>query len=253
MRCTPLDNMVDISVLQELGLSKNEVSVYLALLKLGQASANDIAKHSNVHRTNVYDTLKTLSEKGLVSYTVVEKKKLFKGENPENLITMLHVKEDQLLEIIPKLQHMTVERGEMPEVNVYSGIMAFRLILEEFLGKKKEIFVYGAPAQAAKILGPFIKSFHRRRIKEKILMKHIYNQVANDRVEELNDMPYTEAKCLPSKFHSQISVNICGDDVVFMFWADMPAKHLPVIRITNITIAESFKKNFDWMWEHSTD
>ena len=245
--------MIDTSVLYGMGLSKNEVEVYLALLKLGFASANEISKHSHVHRTNVYDTLKSLSEKGLVSYTVVEGKKLFKGENPESLITMLHVKEDQLLELIPKLQHLKIETGEMPEVNVYSGIIAFRLILEEFLKLKKPIFVYGAPGKAVEILGPFITSFHKRRIKNKILMKHIYNHAENERVEDLNDLPFTEAKSLPSKFHSNISVNICGDHVVFMFWADMPIKLLPVIRIKNKSIADSFKKNFDWMWENSID
>lgn len=54
--------------LGDVGLSKNEVKVYVALSKIGQATANKIVGNSKVHRTNVYDTLDRLVEKGLVSY-----------------------------------------------------------------------------------------------------------------------------------------------------------------------------------------
>ncbi|RLE45719.1 MAG: TrmB family transcriptional regulator, partial [Candidatus Methanomethylicota archaeon] len=37
-------------VLREMGLSKNEIKVYLTLLKLGSANVGDITKKSGVHR-----------------------------------------------------------------------------------------------------------------------------------------------------------------------------------------------------------
>ena len=55
-------------LLTSLGLSKNEAKVYLALLDLGSATAGKIAEKSKVHRTNVYDALERLIEKGVVTY-----------------------------------------------------------------------------------------------------------------------------------------------------------------------------------------
>ena len=52
-------------VLLELGFNRNEAKVYLALLELGSGTAGDISKISEVHRTNVYDTLKSLLKKDI--------------------------------------------------------------------------------------------------------------------------------------------------------------------------------------------
>ncbi len=240
---------MDSSTLKEIGLSGNEIDVYIALLKLKSSSANEISKHSHVHRTNVYDTLTSLIEKGLVSYTSKEGKKLFTAEEPEKLLLLMKEKEERLRELIPQLKFLRIKTDELPEVNVYKGITAFRMMLEGFLEKNETIYVYGAPAYAIETLGPFIHSFHKRRISKKIKMLHIYNQSASERVKLLNKMKYTEAKSLPAWYQSFVSVNICGDEVVFMFWAGLESKQLPVIRIKNQTMADSFKKQFYLMWE----
>jgi sugar-specific transcriptional regulator TrmB len=241
---------MDIDALKDIGLSNNEIDVFVALLKLKAASANEISKHSHVHRTNVYDTLTSLAEKGLVSYTVKEKKKLFIAEEPEKLLALAREREERLIELIPQLRFLRIKKDELPDVNVYRGITAFRMMLEGFLEKGETIYVYGAPANAPEVLGPFIQSFHKRRIAKKIQMLHIYNQAAAERVNLLNKMKHTKAKSLPAWFQSFVSVNICGDEVVFMFWAGLESKQLPVIRICNQAMADSFKKQFFLMWEY---
>lgn len=75
--------------LNEFGLPKNEVKVYIALLKLGLTSAGQITKVSGVHRRNVYDALERLINKGLVSYVTKEKIKYFEAVNPYFLLNLL--------------------------------------------------------------------------------------------------------------------------------------------------------------------
>jgi len=41
--------------LEKIGLSPNEAKCYLALLKEGSASANEISRRSGIHRVSVYD------------------------------------------------------------------------------------------------------------------------------------------------------------------------------------------------------
>jgi len=79
-----------IKKLEEIGLSDKEAKVYIAVLELGEGSASEIAKKSEVNRATVYFTLENLMKLGLVSATNEEKKQKFVPEDPsqlENIIT----------------------------------------------------------------------------------------------------------------------------------------------------------------------
>jgi sugar-specific transcriptional regulator TrmB len=52
--------------LYELGFTKTQAKLYLALLKFGKSDAKTLANHSNVPRTEVYRALEELQKKGLV-------------------------------------------------------------------------------------------------------------------------------------------------------------------------------------------
>ena len=54
---------MDKRILERAGLSKGEVEIYLALLKLGASLVSKIAQETGLHRTNIYDTLEKLKEK----------------------------------------------------------------------------------------------------------------------------------------------------------------------------------------------
>lgn len=70
--------------LEELGLGKNEVKVYLALLKIGESKVNEIAKMSGIYRRTIYEALKGLVERGLVSHIIRGKKKYFTASDPKS-------------------------------------------------------------------------------------------------------------------------------------------------------------------------
>ena len=56
-----------VKILTEIGLNEKQAKVYLAVLELGGSKVTEIAALSKVHRVTVYDILKSLMEKGLVS------------------------------------------------------------------------------------------------------------------------------------------------------------------------------------------
>tara|TARA_Y100000296_G_scaffold84834_1_gene119224 strand:+ start:10164 stop:10352 length:189 start_codon:yes stop_codon:yes gene_type:complete len=55
-----------IGVLESIGFSKNEISIYLDLIRIGKSFAGDISKRTEIHRSNTYDILEKLLEKGIV-------------------------------------------------------------------------------------------------------------------------------------------------------------------------------------------
>jgi len=92
--------------LERAGLSPNEAKCYLTLLKIGSASANEVSRKSGIHRVSVYDALRGLAEKGLVSQITKTNKFLFEAGNPEKILDIINVKEEQLVEakkIVPEL------------------------------------------------------------------------------------------------------------------------------------------------------
>ena len=61
--------------LEEIGLNEKEAKVYIAVLELGEGSASEIAKKSEVNRATTYFTLENLMKIGLVSASNEEKNK----------------------------------------------------------------------------------------------------------------------------------------------------------------------------------
>jgi len=65
-----------VKLLREFGLNSYEAKAYVALLKIGRAPATEIAKESGIPPQRVYDSLKSLEEKGFV-YVLDGKPKLY--------------------------------------------------------------------------------------------------------------------------------------------------------------------------------
>jgi sugar-specific transcriptional regulator TrmB len=235
-------------VLADLGLGKNGTKVYLTLLKQGVATAPLIADKSKVHRTNVYDALERLMEKGLVSYVVKEKVKYYEATDPGNLMKLLDEKRDSLQLLLPKLL-LEKKLTHQTEVKVSEGVIAARHHFLNLLDYGKEILVFGVPKEAPELLGEFyLERFHRMRIEKKIEERVIYNSDALGRYGKLQKVKYLKAKLLPAKFSSPMSINICADEVFFVLYSREPCL---IIRIIGKDVADIFRQYFEVMWEMS--
>ena len=229
------------SILMDIGLTKNEAKIYCALIELGSSSAGRLAEISKIHRANVYDALERLFEKGIVSYVMKDKTKIFEATDPKNLLGFLKEKEDVLKEVIPQFELARKFNPKSNEAQVFEGVSALMRILYNFLEYKQEILVYGLPKVAPEMVTPHgINPYHEFRAKNKVVMKHIYNQNAQQRIAYLNKLPYTEAKYLPLEYNSLVSTFICGDEVVLTTWT----KPMVSIRIVNKLLAESYRNYF---------
>lgn len=231
-------------ILEEAGLSKNEAKAYIALLELGEASGGEIADKSKLHRTNAYDAIERLVEKGLVAYLVKNKIKYFRPADPENLLRLIREKENKIQAIIPQLKLAKQLTSKGDDVSIQTGITAIFNTLYDFLDGQSPIDVFGIPKNIVEVIKGKISYFHEERIKKHILMRHIYNHSAQDRIVYLNTLPYTEARYLPAKFDSQVATFICGD-VVVLFVCTEPYTS---IKIHNQELANAYKRYFELLY-----
>src|SRR3989344_3663074 len=132
--------------LKEFGLTDNEVKVYLACLKLGTALVQGIAKKANTYRTYTYEILKSLIEKGLVSYVIKNGKQYFEVAEPEKLLNILKEKETKINKILPDLKNIYKTSIEKPKVELYEGKEGLKTILDDIIRTKGEVLVYGSTA-----------------------------------------------------------------------------------------------------------
>ncbi|MBI2107132.1 hypothetical protein HYT57_04045 [Candidatus Woesearchaeota archaeon] len=240
---------MDTKVLEKIGLTRNQSEVYLALLKLGSATAQQIIKESGMHRSRVYDSLEKLHEIGLVSSVVKDFKKYFQAVNPEKLLEFVDEQKEAVKQILPDLKQLEGIKKEEINASVYKGKEGLKTIHSEMLKEGKDVYVLGAKGLIFTELPYFIPNFERERIKKKMKFVVLYDKQEVKKLEkDTAKMQFFEGKVLPKGFDSNGVVNIFGNKVAIVLWKE---KYPTGFMIDNKDIADAFRKWFELLWKVS--
>ena len=227
-----------MEVLREAGLTDNEVKVYLALLDSGPSLAGIISRKAGLHRRTVYDTTEMLIKKGLIGYILKNNRRLFTAVHPDRLLEILREKQNLLQPAVNELAERYGKTKEKEETNFYKGKEGLKSVFEDQL-QQKEILILGASPRAYEMLEFYFHWYDKKRKQKKIKVKII----AQDR--KIKRIPLAEIRYLPEKYASPSSVNIYGDKIAIILWAQDPF----AVVIHNKEIAEGYKKYFELMWK----
>ncbi len=240
-----------IGGLQKFGLSDKESRTYLACLELGESSANDISLKGNVARTLTYDILERLIQLGLVSYVKKDNKKYFSAVEPKELLRILNEKEESILEILPELNLLNASEGVLrPKVEVFEGKEGMKSVMNNILRSgEKGFFAYGSSRSSLDIIPAFMEDWHKRRIKQKIIMNIIYNNTSETqiKIKMKKSLKLTKFRISAIKLESPTAIVIYGDKVVLQSWTKEPF----AVVIKNKEMAENQKKYFKELWKIS--
>jgi len=224
--------------LRKFGLSQSEIKVYLALLELGSTLAGRITKQANINRTNCYDSLERLTEKGLVSYVIKSNRKYFKAETPEEL--QLKEKEKEINKIIPELIRKSEENREKPEATIYQGKKGIKSIFEDIL-KHKEYLVFGSSGKFKEVLEDFFYQFQKR-----VNENHIKSQlIVSEKARNTDITSHAETRYIPQGYITLSSTLIYGNKVAIISWTSNPTGFL----LEDKQIADSYRTYFKFMWQ----
>ena len=207
--------------LQEFGLSNTEAKVYLALLELGKNKAGEITKKSSVNRTNVYDALERLIEKGLVSYVSENKTKVFEAVNPKRLQEIQKDKQEKQSKIIEELKARYNKSQKQEDAFVFRGKKGIKSIFEDILDKRKTLFCYGAESRFKEMFPFYQKHWNEERAKLKINVKMLYSEKVKEEKKK-EHLKLLEMKFLPETYDFPSMVMIYGDKVVTIVWLEEP-------------------------------
>lgn len=238
-----MEQAVEYTTLQELGLTKSEAKVYLTLLRMRSGLAGDITKKTGMHRRNVYDALERLVEKGLVGFITQNKRKYFQIKEPERFLEILENKKIAFEKILPKLKLRYEGAKTKQEVMIFKGKNGLKTAFDDQIEVGKPIYVYGASKKYRSVLKYYAYQYKIKRLKKKIKVKIIFDESA--RGTKRAKLPLAETRFLPKKFKTITDTIIYGDKVELIIWTEDPF----VVMIESKELADSYRNFFNVLWK----
>ncbi|MFC1753975.1 TrmB family transcriptional regulator [Thermoproteota archaeon] len=237
---------MDTTILENIGLTKNQSTVYLSLLKLGSATAQAIMKESGLHRSRVYDSLEKLQEAGLVSSVVKDFKRYFQAVEPEKLLNYVEEKKEAVRQAIPNLKKLEGMKKEEIKASVYKGREGLKAIHSEMLKENQDMYALGAKGHIFEELKYFMPNFEKQRIKKRLKWICLWDK--KEQMKKIINRPLFEGKALPKGFDTNGVVNVSGNKTAIVLWKE---KHPSGFLIDNKDIADSFRKWFKLLMQAS--
>lgn len=124
------------SYLQKIGLTEKESLVYLAGLKSGPATMQQLVHGAELKRATVYDVTDSLRDQGLMKVFMKGKRRMYVAEEPGNLFSILKQKETVLNQIIGNLRALQNTAGKKPSVRIYQGIEGIKEIYKDMASRR---------------------------------------------------------------------------------------------------------------------
>lgn len=235
--------------LENLGLTRNESAVYVALLETGETKTGAIAKKTGMHRVLIYDALAALGQKGLVTYVIRENRKYFSAADPLRIVDFLKEKEELAQSLIPELQRKRGHAEKEQLVSVYEGLRGLKSALNNMLAELSPngshyVFASGNMADA---LGPYYSIYQETKKRNKIKTSIIYDESFRRRTDVVNITAGT-IRFYPLTTFATDTWVYSNKVLIVTYTADPPI----AILIENKQAAESYLKLFQSIWKNAT-
>lgn len=249
--------MATFKVLERFGLSKNDITVYSSLLSLGRCKTGQIIEKSAIVSSRVYESLRRLVAKGLVSYQVKNNIKYYKAELPDQLIEDAERHTSELKDLSKKIKEVEIKKPDRNVANVYEGLHGFKVAFMQHLEaiEKNEavsIIAFGADTS---VKTPFVRSTSFFENVDATVFAKTKNvrMLADKEGEKLLRTKRSAYKkynfrILPKGYFSPAAINISAREVLISVWGDKPI----VFTIKNPVAVASFQKNFDFLWNSAS-
>lgn len=237
--------------LEQLGYSPRESGVYVALLRLGEASATELIRELGWHRQLVYNALDSLSRQGLISQLSRGKKMRYRAASPQKLTAKLEEQLAAATTIVPRLEALKSKSVTEQLVQVHVGFTGVRYVREDMLRSLDRgdlIMILGATPDYLQVMGDYHEDWMRRRIKQGVRYRMVTNASQAPQIitymAGVNQL--SETRVLPGEFSAPTSTAIYGDKIVIQIWE---AKEPAMILIENAAVAADYRRHFDFLWK----
>jgi sugar-specific transcriptional regulator TrmB len=238
-------------------LTQGESKAYKALVELGESSIGDIIKVSGVSHSKIYDILKRLSKKGLVSSINKNGKQYFSAADPKVLSQLIDDKVSKIEEyrttmkdIIAQLEVRKNTAKPKSVLSSYEGIKGVKYLLDQVLVEAKKgdvIRILGTPQLMNEQAGGYLKGWQQQRVKLGAVCKIISDPSATS--WDLKWWKDSKKKKLSFTKRSQTDspsyIVITKDSVLTIYFSNQ----ILAFNVAHKEIAERYISFFERMWD----
>ena len=238
---------MDISILEELGLTQAEIKVYMSLLELGISTAGDILMKSGLQNSVVHRALNSLIEKALINYILEGKRRVYQATDPDNFFHYMDDKRERFKQILPELKQKQHFAKKRETVTAYKGIRGIKEVYHILRDEKaKEYLSFGGGAPCEKLLGTaWWNNHHIKRIANTLPSRQVFDETVRVFGKNLIKRPMSKVRYLPKEFAQFQETVIVGDLVAITIFTDNPYSVL----IRDSVVADGYKKHFGLLWK----
>lgn len=238
--------MEQIKALLEIGLSEQEAEAYLALLKLGGATATVLAKEVGLKRTTVYPILKSLAEKGCAFVYFRKSKRYYYAQKPEKLVNLLEKKVEFFNSVLPLFESLDKKQAQAIGLRFIETKEELRQFYENILAEypEKRYRVIGNALEWESVDREFFAYYRQSRGRLNIKTKLLLSADSKD-VNPTNKSLLREYKYLPEKYRFKSTMNIFRDKVLIV----SPQITSLAVVIAVPVMVDIFRSMFEIIWE----
>jgi len=239
--------------LKELGFNSNEIKVYIALTQLGEATASQIAKKSDLPRTTAIGLLNKLKESNYLTGHIYRGKTYYWVESPKIITNIFGQKMEIAERLNGLLTHLYRSEAHFPYVQVYDTKTSIKKFIEKLLTnieKNSVIYTIDSPEAKnyAKIFFENISLIILKQKKKRGVLTHSlipcgsFGSIKNYQLKE-QDIKIRE---MPKEIKFNSSLWIIKDMIVHF-----SGKPPFIVTIKHDVIVPSIKNIYDFLWNIS--
>ena len=238
---------MEITILEDLGLTQAEIKVYLSLLELGPSNAGDILRKCQLQNSVMHRALNTLLEKGLANYILEGRRRIYQGTDPENFFDFIDNKKESFAKILPELKNKQKFAKVKEKATIYRGTRGITEVYRRLRETKaKEYLSFGGGEQCEKRMGTvWWNNHHTKRIAKKLSSKQVFDETVKKFGEKLVKRPISRVRYLPAEFAQFQETVIVGNLVAVTIFTGNAYSLL----IEDKLVAQGYKKHFELLWK----
>jgi sugar-specific transcriptional regulator TrmB len=241
-------NIENYKDLKELGLTIAEIKVYVTLLKLNESKTGTLCSFTKIPSSRIYLVLNLLIKKGLVSYKVENKIKVYMPAPLEILESILKDKQEKIISVIKELKKKEIKTSKFQYkiFNNLRGIKSMFYEINNIMNKDTELNTYCSKKGSFERLIGIFNEHHKLRISQKITANLLLPTEKKELGKKRNNK-YTNIKY--NNLNNLSEWGTIGDNLFYIFYIkDNDPKG---ILIEDEIITKTFKEVFKKIWKIS--
>jgi len=250
---------MDKITLYKLGLTKQEVDIYLSLLENETHTIKEISQITGINRTTTYRYIQSLENKGLVKWIVGTRGKIvqiFPVDNLETLLNSLkrNIKEIEigLPELLKNLKQIQPLKRYQSQVRYYECVEGLQQMIWNNLSiNPKETSRSYTVFRRREFINPkfedeFEKEWVRRRLKDHVITNEDRFEYINKRLVGAYRTESLDIHIIPKKKYYITNDILIYNDVFAII--SLEKGNLLGVEIENEEIAKTQRSIFDLVW-----